>query len=434
MEDKKSLLTKRKRNTKSKKDQNSDDDLSPNNPSKQPKNRYKPIKAIKTSNLDDPYIQIHNQPSTNNANQQDPFGELTKPKKKHRKTKNLTKPKATTVEPYVYGSFCYKSRMFRYIGEINEFKEPQGEGEIQYFEKDNYEMHPVHYKGYINRGPHGENVTLYYANKKVWYKGSMKYGYCEGYGTDYYLRGNMRYKGFYKNGGPNGSNLTVYPCSHFSSGYYGNMIEGRRQGFGKEYDNNGKQIQIGNYENDQFQVLKGTHYHNNGKMSYRSGANKFCVLFQKNGQIRYMGQNFDRDTEKRKKSLFSVPTSNFLLQTFINEANFQILDEQDRWRRLENVDKRLKTLAFNLHGKRIANGCRCDPRAARIDQIDAQDDAEPEIYGQGFDWGWGQFCFAYCRFSLLMELDRLKFDHVFSYKPLAKPSYYEKNISEIYYI
>lgn len=109
----------------------------------------------------------------------------------------------------------------------------------------------IHYSGcFKNGGPHGPKCQLRFSNDKVWYEGEIKEGWFDGYGKDFYLDGPLRYEGMYKNGGPHGENLTIYGCAGFSCGWIGNMIEGRRDGVGKEVDVNGNEQRVVRCEND----------------------------------------------------------------------------------------------------------------------------------------------------------------------------------------
>lgn len=115
--------------------------------------------------------------------------------------RSIKNQKIKTINPYTYGAYLDKPKMYKFRGQVDTQKIPNGEGELIYFypklETTIYgqdkNVSVTHYKGFFRKGgPHGSDVTILFSNGVIWFQGEMQEGWFDGFGRDYYLDGTLR--------------------------------------------------------------------------------------------------------------------------------------------------------------------------------------------------------------------------------------------------
>ena len=102
-----------------------------------------------------------------------------------------------------YGRLFYDNNKTKYIGYFNKNNKFEGEGEFFL----NNENNTIYYKGYHKNGlPNGKG-TVYYENGNRHYVGNIKNGYFHGEGLEYYEDGQLMYNGTFKYGEKNGKGI-----------------------------------------------------------------------------------------------------------------------------------------------------------------------------------------------------------------------------------
>jgi antitoxin component YwqK of YwqJK toxin-antitoxin module len=157
---------------------------------------------------------------------------------------------------------------------------------------------------FLNDGPHGENIAIYFQNGKANYEGSMREGkkngigklYSilgdlvydgrwrndrkEGYGTDYDKDGSKKCYGYFVRGYLSGlKNVKFYWPGCDVVEYEGGFVNGKKEGFGKEYFRNGKMKCLGFWKNNVLDIP--------------AKSKNFVRILDESGNVRYDGFRVD---------------------------------------------------------------------------------------------------------------------------------------------
>lgn len=157
------------------------------------------------------------------------------------------------------------------------------------------------------------------------YKGFVIRGRKTGYGQLYYMNGDLQTKGTWYNDKLHGDNISSfyqYNNAKYKS-FEGKMVEGLREGNGKEFYKNGKIMYDGGFNNDEWHgenvkihhfdgeleyegtIFKGMRqgfgraYHDNGVLNYAGmwqddkPIGNYIIIWDDKGEIRYEGPSED---------------------------------------------------------------------------------------------------------------------------------------------
>ena len=143
-----------------------------------------------------------------------------------------------------------------------------------------------------------EWTKVFYPNGPLRYEGETLNGKFDGKGKLYHENGTLRHDGIFKNDGPHGVNNVVLYEENGRVSYEGSMFEGKREGNGKVYYGNGKQMYEGMFKNGGPDGENVTIFFANGVTLYEGRMEKgnrigYGKCYFKNGQLEYLGQWVD---------------------------------------------------------------------------------------------------------------------------------------------
>lgn len=164
------------------------------------------------------------------------------------------------------------------------------------------------YMGEVNEDeiPDGCGMMYYKSINNLYYYGDFVDGRIEGYGTEYYENGSLLYEGEFLNGIANGYGKLYLENGNI--GYEGEFSNGQKNGYGKLYYENGVLGYEGEFINNQM-----------------SGSG---ILYDKSGYLAYTGDfvdgspinNYDHNNNDSYSYIPSTPVSSTDLYLFANDG------------------------------------------------------------------------------------------------------------------
>lgn len=201
----------------------------------------------------------------------------------------------------------------------------------------------LEFKGWFKDGkPDGEKVTQFNSKGKKEYVGSMINGVKEGYGEQYHFNGKLKYKGNFKDNGPDQDNAFQY-SDNGKLNYNGDMKSGKKHGKGKFYNIRGLLMYSGGWKLDKKDGW-GTDYNPDGSQrcygyyvkNYQSGLRKAkfyyigCDLLEYEGPfINGKKEGLGREYYKNGKlKCMGVYTNGLLDFNATKGVNIRIFDDR----------------------------------------------------------------------------------------------------------
>jgi len=103
------------------------------------------------------------------------------------------------------------------------------------------------------------------------YQGQLYGGAKHGEGKLFHpSAGVVYYEGTFKNNMPHASNATIYNKAG-NVMFIGSLVNGKREGMGKVYHDNGELKYFGSFKNNKFSGEKCRIYYENGNIQYKGG-------------------------------------------------------------------------------------------------------------------------------------------------------------------
>jgi antitoxin component YwqK of YwqJK toxin-antitoxin module len=208
-----------------------------------------------------------------------------------------------------------------------------GTGTIYY----NYEKNKIKFSGkFVNDGFHGKNCKIYTEEESLEYAGGILEGSKEGPGIEYFEDGKIWYEGEFVNNQRTCFNgLVYYPNGELM--YEGAVLNNKKHGFGKMFDSQCYKLRYeGQFENDMPHGASGTLYnlengnceyfgsfvngmrqgwgkefHDNGNLACEgefvggNASGKNLKLYDSKGRLEYSGEVVDKYKQGKGQEFFT---------------------------------------------------------------------------------------------------------------------------------